>query len=180
MRLVPETEDAVQKLVEHGHADALEDHAREVAASFSRDEDVGAGHALRIFELAVLLDDQSAAKRDHEEHAQSAANGCQHEDGQILEVLRSALEKEKGRHREDHAGGDGFAGRSDRLDDVVLEDRGFPELLEDRDREHGDRDRSGDRQSGSQSEIDRRGPEDDPEDDPENDRLGRELGDLLV
>ena len=71
--------------------------------------------------------------------------------------------------------GDRFAGRPDRLHDVVLEDRRAAEPLEHRDREHGDRDRRADRQAGAQAEVDRRGAEDQSEQHAEQHRLGGEF-----
>jgi hypothetical protein len=56
---------------------------------------------------------------------------------------------------------DGLAGRADRLHDVVFQDRGFAELLEDRDREHRDRNGGRDGQPGAQGEVDGRGAEED-------------------
>ena len=108
-RLAPEPQDAVEELVEHRDADALEDHAGEVAALLAGDQDVRAGHALGVLEVAVLLDDEGAAQRNHEEDAERAAHGRQHEDRDVLEVVLAVGQEEQRRHREDDAGRDRLA-----------------------------------------------------------------------
>ena len=178
--LAPEPENAVQELVEHRRAHALEDHPGEVAALLAGDENVGAGHALGIFEVAVLLDDEGPPQRNHEEDAERAADGGEDEDRHVLEIGRPVGEEEQGRHREDDARRDRLARRADRLHHVVLEDRGLAEPLENRDRQNRDRHRGRDRQAGAQGQIDRRGAEDDAEENPQEDRLERELGNLLA
>ena len=130
--------------------------------------------------MPVLLDDERPPERDHEEDAEGAADRREEKDDGVLEVIGPVRQEEERRHREDDARRDRFARRPDRLDDVVLEDRGFPELLEDRDREHGDRHRGGHREPGPQREIDSRRAEDDPERRAEKDRLERELRDILA
>ena len=84
------------------------------------------------------------------------------------------------RDGEDDAAGHRLAGRTDRLDDVVLEDRRAAEPLEHRDREHRDRNRGADRQAGAQPEVHRRRAEEQPEQRAEHDGLGGELGRRLV
>ena len=73
-------DDAVQELVEHRDADAREHHLREVAALLARDEDVGAGRAFRVRQVAVLLDDERPAERDHEEDAERSPDRREEED----------------------------------------------------------------------------------------------------
>ena len=145
-------------------AEAAEDHRRQLAAALAGDEHFGAGRAFGVGQHAVLLDDQRAAQRHHHQHAEDAAGEGQHRDLEVVEVAGAVRHQEdQRRDREDDAAGDRFARRSDRLDDVVLEDRRAAELLEHRDREHRDRDRGADRQPGAQPEIDRRGAEEEPE-----------------
>ena len=101
----------------------------------------------------------------------------EHRDLEVVEVRRAvAAQEDQRRDREDDAAGDRFAGRSDRLHDVVLEDRRSAEPFEHRDREHRDRNRRADRQARAQPEIDRRGAEEQSEERADDDRLERELG----
>ena len=112
----------------------------------------------------MFLDDQRAAQRHHHQHAEDAAGEGQHRDLEVVEVVRAVRRQEdQRRDGEDDAAGDRLAGRADRLDDVVLEDRRAAELLQHRDREHGDRDRGADGQAGAQPEIDGGGAEQQPE-----------------
>ena len=65
----------------------------------------------------MLLDDQLTAQRNHEEYAEPAADQREEEDAP---VLQRKAEKNESRQREDHAPGDGFAGRAGGLHDVVF------------------------------------------------------------
>ena len=95
--------------------------AGELAALFARDQHLRAGGAFGIGQNAVLLHDQRAPQRHHHQHAEDAAGQRQHRDLEVVEVAGAAGEENQRRHREDDAAGDRFAGRPDRLDDVVLE-----------------------------------------------------------
>ena len=159
-----EVEDPRQRLPQRADAEAAEHQRRQLAAALAGDQHVGAGRAFRVGQHAVLLDDQRAAQRHHHQHAEDAAGEGQHRDLEVVEVARAVgRQEDQRRDGEDDAAGDRFAGRSDRLDDVVLENRRAAELLQHRDREHGDRDRRADRQAGAQPEIDGRGAEQQPE-----------------
>ncbi len=150
----PEREETVvlEERVERAQAEAEEDAGGESAASLAGHEDVGAGGAFGVDERAVLFDDKLAAQRDHEEHAEPAAEESEGEDAGGFEV--EAEEDECGQG-EDDAGGDGLACVSGGLDDVVFEDAGSAEGAEDGDGEHGDGDACGDRKPGAQADVDR-------------------------
>jgi hypothetical protein len=125
----------------------------------------------------MLLDDERSTQRNHHQHAEDAAGEGEHRDLEVVEVLLAAgAEEDQRRDREDDAGRHRLASRSDRLDDVVLQDGRTAEPLQDRDRQHRDRNRCTDGQTGAKAEIDRRSTEQQAEQRPENDRLGRELG----
>src|SRR5262249_11753994 len=64
-----------------------------------------------------------------------------------------------------------------RLHDVVLEDGGAPQLLQQRNRKHRDRNRGGDGQACLERQVDGRSSENQPEQDADEDRLRRELRD---
>ena len=175
-----EVEDPRQRLPQRADAEAGEHHRRQLAAALAGDQHVGARRAFRVRQHAVLLDDERAAQRHHHQHAEDAAGEGEHRDLEVVEVGRAVRRQEdQRRDREDDAAGDRFAGRSDRLDDVVLENRRAAELLQHRDREHGDRNRRADRQAGAQAEIHRRRAEEQAEEHADDDRLGGELGGRL-
>ena len=72
--------------VEAAEAEAKEDARCEAAAAFAGDEDIGAGSAFGVDEVVVLFDDELAAKRDHEEDAEPAAEEREGEDAGRLEI----------------------------------------------------------------------------------------------
>ena len=125
----------------------------------------------------MLLFDEGAAQRHHHQHAEDAPGNREERDLQVVEVRRSVRDQEdERRNREHDARGERLAGRADRLHDVVFENRRCAEPLEDRDRQHRDRDRRADGEAGPQAEIDRRCPEQQAEERAEDDRAERELG----
>ena len=137
---------------------------RQRAAAFAGDEHVRAGRAFGVGQHAVLLDDQRAPQRHHHQHAEDAAGKGEHRDLAVVEVAGPVRRQEdQRRDREHDAAGHRLAGRPDRLDDVVFEDRRAAEPLQHRDRQHGDRDRGADGQAGAQAEVDRGRAEEQPE-----------------
>ena len=134
-----------QRLPERADAEPAEHERRQLAAPLAGDQHLGAGRAFRVGKHAVLLDDQRAPQRHHHQHAEDAAGEGQHRDLEVVEVAGAVRRQEdQRRNREDDAAGDRFAGRSDRLHDVVFEDRRAAEPLQHRDGQHGDRDRRAD------------------------------------
>ena len=171
----PEGEEVfvLEEGVEAAEAEAEEDAGGEGAAALAGHEDVGAGGALGVDEGVVLVDDELAAQRDHEEDAEPAAEEGEGEDAGGLEI--EAEEDERGQG-EDDAGGDGLAGVAGGLDDVVFEDGGFAEGAEDGDGEDGDGDGGGDGEAGAEADVDGDGSEEDAEDGAEEEGAGGELG----
>ena len=109
---------------------------------------------------AVLLHDELAPQRDHEEHAEPSADEGEDEDARVLEI---EAEEDQRRQGEDDAGRDRLAGIAGGLDDVVLEDGGAAKRAQDADGEHRDRDRGRHRQARAQSDVDGDGAEENPE-----------------
>ena len=68
----------------------------------------------------MLLDDELPPQRNHEQHAQPAADQSEQKDAGVLEI--EAEEDQRGQG-EDDARGDGLAGVAGGLDDVVFKDR---------------------------------------------------------
>src|SRR4029077_3737679 len=95
--------------------------------------------------VAVLLNDELAAKGNHEQDAQPATEQSQGEDAPEGELLAEAEKDERGDGEHD-AGGERFAGRARGLDDVVFKDGGAAKGTEDTDRE--DRGGGGGREGG--------------------------------
>ncbi len=118
-----QVEDPRQRLPQGADAEAAEDERRQLAAALAGDEDLGARGAFRIGQHAVLLHDQCPAQRHHHQHAEDAAGKRQQQDLRVVEVGRPVRQQEDQRgNREDDAARNRFAGRADRLHDVVLED----------------------------------------------------------
>ena len=138
---------------------------------------LGARGPLGIGELPVLLHDERAAERDHQQHAEHAAH---HRHRRHLADRQVVAQQQDGGKGEDDAGGDRFARRAGRLHDVVLEDGGLAQGPEEGDGEHGDRDRGGDREADLERQVDARGGEDDAQDRAERDRAEGQLGRRLA
>ena len=163
----------LEERVEAAEAEAEKDAAGQRAAFFAGDQHVGAGGAFGVRQRAVLLHNELAAQRNHEQHAEPAADQRQHEDARVLEI---EAEKDQRRQREDDARGDGLAGVAGGLDDVVLKNRGAAEGAQDADGEHRDGDRGGDGEAGAQAHVDGDGAEDEAEEAAQQNGAKRELG----
>ena len=98
----------------------------------------------------MLLDDELAAQRNHEQHAQPSADQRQEKDAPVLQ--RKAQKDQRGQ-RENHAAGNGFAGRAGGLHDIVFEDADLAEGAQDADGKHGDGNRRRDGEPGAQAHV---------------------------
>ena len=124
---------------------------RRRAAALADDQHLGAGGALGIRQASRArarsgrgAAGSSSARRAGRRAARPASRA---------EIELEAHQQQR-RQREGDAGGDRLARRARRLHDVVLEDRRRrPKRAEQRDREHGDRDRRRDREA----DLERRG-----------------------
>ena len=163
----------LEESVKAAETEAEEDAGGEGTAAFACHEDVGAGGALGVGEGTVLFDDELAAEGDHEEDAEPSAEEGEGEDAGGFEV--EAEEDERG-EGEDDSGGDGLAGVSGGLDDVVFEDAGAAEGSEDGDGEDGDGDTGGNCKACAETDIDGDSTEEDAEEGSEDEGSCRELG----
>ncbi len=120
----------LKESVKGAEAEGDEDTACEGAAVLAGEENVGAGGAFRVSEVAVFFDDELAAEGNHEKDAQPAAEQGEDEDAGVLEA--EAEEDERG-ECEDDARGDGLPGVSGGLDDVVFKDGCAAQSAEDAD-----------------------------------------------
>src|SRR5208282_5287642 len=111
----------LEERVQATESEAEEDARGEAAAALSGDQDIRAGRALGVEQRSVLLDDELAAQRDHEQHAKPSAEERQRKDAARLKI--EAEEDERGQG-EDDARGDRLARVSRRLHDVVFQDAG--------------------------------------------------------
>ena len=85
-------------------------------------------------------------------------------------------EEDEGGQGEDDSGGDGLAGVSGGLDDVVFEDAGSAEGAEDGDREDRDGDGGGYGEAGAEADVDGDSSEEDAEESAEDKGADGELG----
>ena len=103
-------------------------------------------------ELQALVEDQRAAERHGEKHAEQATEACDREHPPVIEVGPVAHDHER-RDREDRArrnrGGGGGAGR----DDVVLEDARAAHEAQHAHRDDGRGDRGRDREPREEPEV---------------------------
>ena len=76
----------LKQRVDAAKSEAEKDAAGQRAAFFARDQHVGAGGAFGIGERAVLLHDELAPQRNHEENAEPSADQRQHEDARVFEI----------------------------------------------------------------------------------------------
>ena len=120
----------------------------------------------------MLLHDELAAQRNHEEHAEPAADQREKEDARVFEI---EAEKDQRRQSEDDAGSDGLAGVARGLDDVVFKDRSAAKRAQHADGEHRDRNRCRDGEPGAQPDIDRDRAEKNPEERAQQQRAEGQL-----
>ncbi len=116
----------------------------------------------------MFFDDELAAQRDHEEHAEPTAEEREGKDAPEGE-LRAEAEKDQRGDGEHHAGGQRFSRRAGGLHDVVFKNRGAAERAQNADGEHGDGDGGGDGQAGAQTDVDGDGAEEQTKERAEND-----------
>ena len=163
----------LEQSVEAAQAEAEEDSGSKGTAAFAGLEGVGAGGALGVGEGLVLVHNELFAQRDHEEDAEPAAEQGEGEDSGRFQI---EAQEDEGGQGEDDARGDGLAGVSGGLDDVVLEDGGLAEGSEDGDREDGDGDGGGDGEAGAKADVDRDGTEQNAEEGAEEESAEGEFG----
>ena len=123
----------------------------------------------------LLIDDQRAAQRHREEHAEHAAETRDRQHPRIFEVVPVAEDHQR-RNGKDHTRRDRGACGSAGLHDVVLEN--VPAAEHSQHRHRNDRCRNGgrDRQTREQAKVRIRSGKDHRKDDRENDGARRELG----
>ncbi len=170
----PSLDGVHQEGVDAAEAESPEHAAREGTTALTRDQDVGAGRALRKAEVAVLFDDQLAAQRHHEQDAQPSAQQREREDSPEGEFGAEAEEDQRG-NGEHHPGGERFARGAGGLHDVVFEDGGAAERAKDADGQHRDGNRSGNGESRAQADIDGDGAEEQAEERAQDHRADREF-----
>jgi hypothetical protein len=125
----------------------------------------------------MFLHDQCAAERHHHQDAENAAGKGEHRDLHVVEIPWTVGCQEDQRGDGEHdAARNRLTSGSDRLDDVVFQNRGAAKFLEHGDRQHGDRNRRAHREACAQTEIHGGRAEQQAEERPENDRARRELG----
>ena len=142
----------LEERIDSAEPEPEKDAAGKGAAVLAREQHIRAGRAFRIGERAVFLDDELTAQRDHEEHAEPAADQREKKDARVFEI---EAEKDQRRQREDHTGRNGLPGIAGGLDDVVLKNRGPAKRAQHADGEHRYRNRCRDRQTRAQPDIDR-------------------------
>ena len=140
----------LKKCIQRAQAESEEDAAGKRAALLSGNQHIGAGRALGKLQLAVLLHNQIAAQRHHEQHAQKAADQRQHEDTRVLQVK---AQKNQRRQREDHPRGNRLPRVARRLNDHVLQNGAAAKGAQNADRKHRNRNRSGHREPSPQADI---------------------------
>ena len=170
----PEAEEIVvlEERIQAAESEAEEDARGEAATALSGDQDIRAGRALGVEQRSVLLDDELAAQRDHEQNAEPAAEERQRKDAARLKIVAEKDERGQG---EDDARRDGLARVSRGLHDVVFQDAGPAKRPQDRDREHCDGYARGDRQPGAQPNVHRHRAKDHAEERAQDERPGRQL-----
>ena len=180
--LEPEVKARCEELVERTETKAHEHRLGLNAALLADDEHLGARGAFGVLEVGVLLHDQAASKRNHEDDAEDAADDADRGHGRPRQVVS---EKEQRGQCERDAGGDRFAGGSRRLHHVVLKNgrrraaQNSRDVAEDGDRQNGHRNRRAHGETHLEREIHTRGGEHEPEDDPENDDAWRQFRGFL-
>ena len=150
----------LEERVEAAEAEAEKDARGEGAAALAGDQDVRAGCAFGVGQGAVLFDDELAAQRDHEEHAEPSAEEREREDA--VDSRSKPRKISAGRVKMTPEAID-WPALPVVCTMLFSRMRGAAEGAEDGDREHGDRDRGGDRKSGAQADVDGDRAEEDAE-----------------
>ena len=179
----PQTEDEVHDGVATANEEPQEHGLGVGATLLAHDENVGACGAFGVRELAVLLDDEPIAQRDHHQHADEAPEQSDQENACELELK---AHQQQARQRERDAGGDGLASRPRGLHHVVLEDARWREVeralkpADQGDGQHGHRDRSRHREPHLEAKIDGACREDHAEQRPEQHAADGQLARALT
>ena len=164
---------------EHGKAGGrqrTEDHRGEPLPCFTRLifgltapagsdlQHFGGRHALGIRQIGIRH--QRPPQRDREEHPEHPATHADERRGPERKAGPPADDDQA--RQDENDGGERARGRRNGLDDVVFEDRRVPNQTENRHRDDGRRDRRGEGEPDSQTEIDVRGGEDRGDQDAEH------------
>ncbi len=163
--------------VKSAEAEAEEDAAGCGASTGARLDHVGAGRALRKSQFAVLLHDQRPPQRNHEQHAQKAADQRQHEDAVVFQVEAQENQRRQGK---DDARRDGLAGVSRRLHDDRLKNRGFAAVAQEVDGDDGDGNGGGHGETGLETDVDSDAAEDNAEYAPQKNGAQGELRSVVA
>ena len=147
--------------IDRTQTEAPENAAGKGAAVFAGEQNVGAGGAFRIGEMAVFLDDEFSSQRNHEEDAEPSAEQREKKDAGVFQIEAEKDERGQG---EDDAGGNRLAGVAGGLDNVIFEDRGAAESTQHTDRQHGDWNGGSNGEPGAKADVDSDGAEKDAED----------------
>jgi len=156
-------------------AKSPENATGEGAAAFAGDENVCAGGAFGEREVAVLFDDELAAKRNHEEDAEPSAEKREREDAPEGEFGAEAEKDERGNGEHD-AGGERFARGAGGLDDVVFENGGTAEGAENADGQNRDGNGGGDGKTGAEADVHGDSSKQESEERAEDDGANGEFG----
>ncbi len=150
----------LEERVEAAQPETKKNAAGERAAFFAGDENVGAGRAFGIGQGRVLLHNELPAQRNHEQHANPAADESKHKDAGVFEI---ETEEDQRRQRENDSGSDGLAGVARGLNDVVFKNGGAAKGAQNADGKHRNGYGCRDSEPGAQTDIDRDGAENQPE-----------------
>ena len=134
-RIPPGADRIHQHGVQAAEPQSPKNAAGERASAITRHKHVSASRAFRVEQIAVLFDDELAAQRNHEEHAQPSADQRQKK---YAPVFQRKPQKNQRRQGENDAAGDRFTGGAGRLHDIVFKDGDFAEGAQDADRKHRD------------------------------------------
>ena len=168
----PKNAAVLEQRVQRAQSQPQKHTARKRSAPLPGQQHIRACRAFGIRQGPVLLHNQLPPQRDHEQHAQPAAQHRQHKNPEVLQI---ESQKDQRRQREDHAGSNRLPGVSRRLDNVVLENRGAPQRPQHADRQHCDRDRRRHRQPRLEPDIHRHRAKQQPENAPQDNRAKRQL-----
>ena len=173
----PEQVLVLKQRVNAANSQPEKDAAGQRAAFFTGNQHVGACCAFGIGQRVVLLHNELAPQRNHEQDAEPAADQGEHEDAGVLKI---ESEKDEGGQGEDDAGGDRLPGVAGGLNNVVFENGSAAEGAKNADGKHRDGNGRGHGEPGAQAHIDSDGAEDEPEDAAQQHGAKGELGPIFL
>src|SRR4051812_29399716 len=122
--VLPEFQPFHDKLISSAETNTKEHRTSTSAASVSGNEHLGAGRALWEWQNVMFFDGQAVAQRDHHEDPEDSAGSPQQKNEESTGIEPQENQR---RHGKDYSSSERFSCGSDRVGDIVFQDRSAPQ-----------------------------------------------------